>query len=175
MAENTLIIGGCKSGKSRHALVLAGQAPVKHRRFIATGIPFDAEMEDRIRRHRQERGPEWETIEAPTDLICAITGNDGPETLIVVDCITLWINNLLMKNHTGEEIVRYGDELVEILKATTGPVFLVSNEVGGGIVPENALARRFRDLAGIINGKIAGCAREVIWMVAGIPVSIKQA
>ena len=175
MGEITLIIGGCKSGKSRQALMLARQAPVKRRKFIATGIPFDTEMEDRIRRHQQERGPEWETIEAPTDLCLAITENDDIDTLFVVDCITLWINNLLMKNHTGEEIIRYGDDLVEALAATAGPVFLVSNEVGGGIVPENPLARRFRDLAGIINGKIAGCAHQVTWMVAGIPVSIKQA
>lgn len=173
MSEITLIIGGCKSGKSRHALMLARQTPVKHRKFIATGVPFDTEMEDRIRRHRKERGAEWETIEAPVDLIPAIAENGGFDTLILVDCITLWINNLLMENRDRDEIIRYGNELVKILNAVEGPVLLVSNEVGAGIVPENPLARRFRDIAGVINGKIAGCAHQVIWMVAGIPVRIK--
>ena len=173
MKKITLIIGGCKSGKSRHALDLASQQATAEKTFIATSVPFDDEMKSRIERHRAERGSDWTTVEAPVGLPDAISANCGENRLILVDCLTLWINNLMMDT-TDEEIIQSRfSELTDTLTESTGPILLVSNEVGAGIVPENPLARQFRDLAGMVNQSIALLADEVVWMVAGIPVKIK--
>jgi adenosylcobinamide kinase/adenosylcobinamide-phosphate guanylyltransferase len=171
--QTILVIGGCKSGKSRHALELSEKISKTKRIFIATSVPLDDEMTKRIDRHKQQRDKSWETVEAPIELSAAIHAANKKGNVILIDCLTLWINNLLMKNKNPDGINQYVDELIYSIKETKGSIILVSNEVGAGIVPENSLARQFRDLAGLTNQKIAQCADRVIWMVAGIPVSIK--
>lgn len=173
MKTTTLIIGGCKSGKSRHAIEVAGRQAAARKIFLATSVPFDEEMKQRVERHRKERGRAWKTVEAPLELAAAMLSNSAAGNLVVVDCLTLWLNNLLME--TGDEKLIRGrfDELIAVLGRMTCPVYLVSNEVGAGIVPENDLARQFRDLAGVLNQEAAAAADTVFWMVAGIPVQVK--
>jgi len=171
--KTIFITGGCKSGKSRHALELSEEISTINRIFIATSMPLDDEMKERIDRHKQERDKSWKTVEAPIELSVAINENNKNGDVILVDCLTLWINNLLMESEHPDVINQHIHELVFTIKETKSPIILVSNEVGTGIVPENKLARQFRDLAGLTNQKIAKCADSVIWMVAGIPVSIK--
>ena len=173
MKKITFIIGGCKSGKSRHALDLANQQAAGKNFFIATAVPFDDEMATRIDRHRKQRGSDWTTVEAPHQLPEAIRANCGENRLILVDCLTLWINNLLMDTTDETVLQEHISKLKNALKQADCPIYLVSNEVGTGIVPENPLARQFRDLAGVINQSIASLADRVVWMVAGIPVQIK--
>ena len=173
MRKITLIIGGCKSGKSRYALEAADKLATGHKVFIATSVPFDAEMKDRVGRHRKERGGDWTTVEAPVRLADALKSNSGDDQVLLVDCLTLWINNLLMDT-TDETVLQENfSELIKTLNQIDCPIYLVSNEVGAGIVPENPLARQFRDLAGGLNQAIAALADHVVWMVAGIPVQIK--
>ncbi len=172
MREIVLIIGGCRSGKSGHALHLADQF-AGHKIFIATCVPLDKEMEQRVSHHQKQRNPNWKTLDVPLLLPEAIRENSGPGQVILVDCLTLWINNLLMENDDPENIDTTVEQLARSLENAECPVILVSNEVGTGIVPENRLARLFRDIAGFANQKIAVCADRVIWMVAGIPVEIK--
>jgi adenosylcobinamide kinase/adenosylcobinamide-phosphate guanylyltransferase len=173
MKNITLIIGGCRSGKSRYAIEAANQFATRDKIFIATSVPFDEEMKDRIGRHRAERGNHWETVEAPVGLSDAIGSNRGEGHVLLVDCLTLWVNNLLMET-TDETVLQENfSELLETLNQIDCPIYLVSNEVGTGIVPENPLARQFRDLAGGLNQAIASLADDVVWMVAGIPVQIK--
>ena len=172
----TLVIGGCRSGKSSHALALAEKRRVKNNIFIATCVARDDELAERIKKHRRERGKHWHTVETPLTLPSAIEHHSGPEGVVLVDCLTLWITNILMKmpepdmNPVNEKV----QELCRVLANTRGAVILVSNEVGTGIVPENKLARFFRDAAGHVNQTIASTADTVIWMVAGIPVTIKS-
>jgi len=170
--ETILIIGGCRSGKSGHALHLADPL-AGHKIFMATCVPRDKEMKQRVLHHQQQRNPNWKTLEVPIFLSEAIRENSGPGHVILVDCLTLWINNLLLENDDPEAIDRHIQQLVRSLENAECPVILVSNEVGAGIVPENRLARCFRDVAGFANQKIAACVDRVIWMVAGIPVEIK--
>jgi len=172
LRETVLIIGGCRSGKSGHALHLADQF-AGHKIFMATCVPLDKEMEQRVSHHQKQRNPNWKTLDVPLFLPEAIRENSGRGQVILVDCLTLWINNLLMENDDPETIDKHVGQLARSLENTECPVILVSNEVGTGIVPENRLARLFRDIAGFANQKIAACADRVIWMVAGIPVEIK--
>ena len=173
MKEIVLIVGGCRSGKSRYALELATQAAGRNRIFVATCMPGDNEMEERVRRHQKERSQSWTTVEAPLSLAEAVDEHSRQGNVIVVDCLTLWLSNLLLEINNMEEIEVHIKRLTQSLEASQCPVFLVSNEVGTGIVPESRLARRFRDVAGFANQKVAACSDMVIWMVAGIPVSIK--
>jgi adenosylcobinamide kinase/adenosylcobinamide-phosphate guanylyltransferase len=172
--ETVLIMGGCRSGKSRYALELATQATGRNRIFVATCMPGDNEMEERVRRHQKERSQSWTTVEAPLGLAEAVEEHGRQGNVIVVDCLTLWLSNLLLKINNPEEIEVHIKRLIQSLEASQCPVFLVSNEVGTGIVPENRLARRFRDVAGFANQSVAACSDMVIWMVAGIPVTIKE-
>jgi adenosylcobinamide kinase / adenosylcobinamide-phosphate guanylyltransferase len=171
--EMILVIGGCRSGKSRHALELTEKISGSKRIFIATCMPLDDEMKERIDHHKMERDKNWTTIEAPVQLPEAISENSREGDVILIDCLTLWINNLLMENENPDFIDKRIHKLVLAIKETKCPIILVSNEVGAGIVPENKLARQFRDIAGFTNQKVAECADSVIWMIAGIPVSIK--
>lgn len=173
MKKITLIIGGCKSGKSRQALEASNQQAAVKKVFIATSVPFDDEMKKRVARHRHERGGGWATVEAPVELAGAIKSNCNDGCLLVVDCLTLWINNLLMDTTDETIIDNKISELVETLENSDCPIYLVSNEVGAGIVPGNPLARQFRDLAGSLNQLVASMADQVVWMVAGIAVTIK--
>ncbi len=173
MREIIFILGGCRSGKSRHALKLAEDIPCRKKVFIATCLPFDEEMKKRIERHQRERKRTWTTIEVPVLLPEAIDKNSQKSDVILIDCLTLWISNLLLENDNEEKLAGHVDRLIKSLENALCPIIMVSNEVGAGIVPDNALARRFRDLAGHANQKIAACSNAVIWMVAGIPVKIK--
>ena len=163
-----LILGGARSGKSRHAQALA-EGMAADRIFIATAQAFDDEMRERIVRHRADRDASWRTIEAPVRLPQAIAGQDGAGVLLV-DCLTLWASNLLLGD---EAIDRHLARLDAALTAARGTVVLVTNEVGWGIVPDNALARRFRDLAGIVNQRVASAADRVELVVAGLPMVLK--
>ena len=156
-----LIGGGSRSGKSRFALERARREG-SNLVFIATAEAGDNEMRERIARHRAERGDEFRTVEAPVELAAAIRSSEGDA--IVVDCLTLWLANTM----TGEFT-----DLQAAARASRSCVILVTNEVGCGIVPENALAREFRDRAGILNQRMAECADEVYWMVFGQPLRVK--
>jgi adenosylcobinamide kinase / adenosylcobinamide-phosphate guanylyltransferase len=170
--ETILVIGGCRSGKSSYALYLAEQIPGQ-KIFIATCTPQDKEMEQRVLRHRQQRSSVWETLEEPFFLPEAIHKNGRKGHVMLVDCLTLWINNLILNDDKPENIDNHIQKLTQSIEKVECPVILVSNEVGTGIVPENKLARLFRDITGFANQKVAACVDSVIWMVAGIPVKIK--
>ena len=172
MKETILVIGGCRSGKSSQALYLAEQIPGQ-KIFIATCMPQDKEMEQRVLRHRQQRSSAWETLEVPIFIPEAIQKNGTKGHVILVDCLTLWINNLILNDDNPENIDNHIQKLTQSIEKVECPVILVSNEVGTGIVPENNLARLYRDITGFANQKIAACVDRVIWMVAGIPVKIK--
>lgn len=174
MAETILITGGARSGKSAHALELAnGHA---RRIFIATAEAFDDEMRERIARHRAERGEAWETIEAPLDLGTAIQGVRDASAVIVVDCLTVWLGTLMHHDAGFDETAPILHNALDAVRsAQAARIILVTNEVGMSIVPENALARRFRDLAGRINQQFAAMADQVILTVCGQTLTIKQA
>ncbi len=174
MKEIVLIIGGCRSGKSRYALELASQATEKNNIFIGTLVPGDDEMKARVQRHQKERDQHWKTFEVPIRLPEAVNDHGLKGNVVVVDCLTLWLSNLLLENNDPQRIEEQVNDLIQALETAQGPVFLVSNEVGTGIVPENRLARLFRDIAGFANQKVAACADSVVWMVAGIPVLVKN-
>ncbi len=162
-----LIGGGSRSGKSRFALELAQRKGSKPG-FIATAQAFDDEMRDRIRKHRQERGEHFRTIEEPVDLAGAIQKSvEAGCDAVVVDCLTLWVSNLMLSDREVQA------EPVIAACQSSATIILVTNEVGCGIVPENAMARRFRDLAGWLNQRIAEEAQEVYWTVFGIPMKVK--
>ena len=164
----TLIIGGARSGNSAHAesLVTAGPAPWT---YIATAEAYDQEMRERIALHRSRRGEGWTTIDAPLDLAGALAAlPDGRPVLI--DCLTLWLTNHMLAEHDLDAECR---QLADALSRPRGPWFVVSNEVGQGIVPDNALARRFRDAAGRLNQQVAAVADTVLLMVAGLPLKVK--
>lgn len=164
----TLIIGGARSGKSAHAERLVSACPAPWS-YIATAQAYDEEMRERIALHRSRRGAGWTTIEAPLDLAGAIEAlPDGQPVLI--DCLTLWLTNHMLAEHDVEAECR---RLADVLSRPRGPWFVVSNEVGQGIVPENALARRFRDAAGRLNQDVAAVAGTVLLMVAGLPLKVK--
>lgn len=169
MVPLTLILGGARSGKSRHAQTLAensGHPPT----MIATAQAFDAEMQDRITRHRSERGETWRTIEAPIDLAAAIAQVQTPAT-VVIDCLTLWVTNLLMADH---DIPAASTALLTACKTSPNPIIMVTNETGFGIVPPDPLSRRFRDEAGRLHQLIAAAADDVTLVVAGLPLAIKS-
>lgn len=163
-----LITGGARSGKSRHAEGHTRAFPGTPI-YIATAEAFDAEMRQRIETHQARRGPEWQLREAPLDLVAALTETDGQGPRLV-DCLTLWLSNLM---HAGRDWNAATDELAEALARQTSPVILVTNEVGLGIVPDNALARAFRDAAGIVNQKIAAIADDVEFVISGLPMRLK--
>ena len=170
MREVVLITGGVRSGKSRYAEArIAAQAPPWV--YVATAEARDDEMAERIRRHRARRSADWHTVEAPLDLLGALTESENAGGRLV-DCLTLWLSNLL---EAGRDITTESGRLCDYLARTETPVVLVTNEVGLGIVPENPLARRFRDAAGELNQAVAETATEVILMVAGHPVPVKSA
>jgi adenosylcobinamide kinase/adenosylcobinamide-phosphate guanylyltransferase len=173
LKEVIFVIGGCRSGKSRHALETAERLTEDQKIFMATCIPHDEEMQQRVRRHQAERSRNWQTIETPVHLPRAIEENSRRAGVLLVDCLTLWINNLLMESDDGKNVQKQIQDLKNAIQAAGCPVVLVSNEVGGGIVPENRLARLFRDLVGSVNQAVAETADRVVWMVAGIPVRIK--
>jgi adenosylcobinamide kinase/adenosylcobinamide-phosphate guanylyltransferase len=164
----TLVLGGARSGKSRHAEALVTALPQPWF-YIATGEPRDNEMAARIAEHRARRGAQWQTIEAPRDLAAALATVPAGAT-VLIDCLTLWLSNVML---AGADVEAETGRFERALSGRTGPVILVANEVGLGIVPENALARRFRDAAGRVNQRLASVADRVVLLVAGIPVKVK--
>ena len=169
------VIGGCRSGKSDYALKLADAVSSQNKYFIATSVPTDGEMEKRVQKHQKERGADWRTLEEPVDIDKAIDQYSRKAGVILVDCLTLWVSNMMFRQWDQDQIETMTSKLEDSLKRSACPVFLVSNEVGLGVVPENMLARRFRDLAGFVNQRMAETADRVIMTVAGIPVTIKPA
>jgi len=172
----TLVLGGARSGKSRHAESLV-EASGLARTYIATAQALDAEMAERIRHHRERRaGAGWTTIEAPLDLSGALAETARPGRAVLVDCLTLWLTNVLLRAEDGgsgdvaAEIAALADRLLRL----EGPVVLVANEVGLGIVPDNALARAFRDHAGRLNQAVAAAAQRVVFVAAGLPLVLKD-
>ena len=169
----TFILGGARSGKSRYAAEIAKNLR-KNTVFIATATALDEEMKERIRLHKISRPKEWDLIEEPMNLSGVILGLKTIYDVAIIDCVGLWVSNLLMANMEDRAIERRIKELTtSILKAKAGLIIIVSNEVGGGIVPGDPLSRRFRDLVGLANQIIAAKADEVIMIQAGIPVKIK--
>lgn len=164
------VLGGARSGKSRYAQDRMEALPGRLA-FIATAQAFDEEMEERIARHRADRGSRWETLEAPVDLPAAIGRAQALADAVLVDCLTLWLSNLMLGEH---DLAGRTGALIEALGSCSVPIALVSNEVGMGIVPENALARHFRDEAGRLNQRIAAIAQEVVLVAAGIPLVLKR-
>lgn len=168
MGKSILITGGARSGKSRIAedwVAGLGAAPV----YIATAQAFDAEMTARIAAHQARRGAEWTTVQEPLDLVDALVQSDGAGPRLV-DCLTLWLSNLM---HAKRDWRAEADALVATIAKQSSPVIFVTNEVGGGIVPENALARAFRDAAGEVNQTIAAAVDEVYLAVSGYPLQVK--
>lgn len=177
MGRIILVTGGCRSGKSRYAQLRAEETPGE-RIYLATCPVLDDEMRDRVTRHRSQReGRGWTTIEPTLDLAAAVASIEGGAA--VVDCATLWISNLMYDAYQRgiafdeDDAARRSEELTGAARRCPGDLFVVTNEVGMGIVPENEVARRFRDLAGRCNQTLAARADEVILMVSGIAVAIK--
>jgi adenosylcobinamide kinase / adenosylcobinamide-phosphate guanylyltransferase len=163
----TLVLGGARSGKSRYAEGLIGTMSPPWT-YVATAEACDAEMAARIAVHRARRGGEWRTIEAPRDLAGALASTQAEPVLI--DCLTLWLSNRMLADADIDGEI---GELEQALARRSSAVVIVANEVGSGIVPDNALARRFRDLQGSLNQRIAAGADRVVLMVAGLPLSVK--
>ncbi len=178
MARTILVTGGCRSGKSEYARRLAEDIPGR-RVFVATAKAVDEEMRRRIGKHREARRPAgWETVEEPLAL-AGVLDDAGPCEVVLVDCLTLWVNNLLYEAEragsdlTEERMAGESRELLAACRRRPGTVIFVANEVGMGIVPENALSRRYRDLAGLCNRMVAAGADAVALVVCGIPMDLK--
>lgn len=165
----TLVLGGARSGKSAYAESLFGGAsrPV----YLATAQIGDTEMSERVRLHQERRGPAWTTVEEPLDLPGALGRHSTPGRPILVDCLTLWITNLMLGD---ADVAGETRRLIGILPSLAGPVVFVANEVGLGIVPDNALARAFRDHAGHANQALAARCQRVVFVAAGLPMLLKE-
>lgn len=167
--NSLLVLGGARSGKSRYAQARA-EALDAELVFIATAQAFDTEMSERIARHRDDRGDRWTTVEAPVELATAIRTECREDRVLLIDCLTLWTSNLLLAER---DIPAATAELVAAIDDAVGPLILVSNEVGLGIVPDNELARRFRDDAGRVNQQVAAAVDEAMFIAAGLPLRLK--
>jgi|SRR3972149_5582033 len=172
MGNTFFIIGGARSGKSSYALELGSGFPGR-KGFIATAEAFDEEMKERISLHQKTRPLEWETIEEPVDLSRRLQGMNNLYDVVIVDCLTLWLSNMLEREGDSEYIKTAVGHLTSVLKDISYKVIIVSNEVGLGIVPENKIVRLFRDLGGWMNQKVASVADEVYLVTCGIPMRIK--
>ncbi|WP_454849778.1 bifunctional adenosylcobinamide kinase/adenosylcobinamide-phosphate guanylyltransferase [Rhizobium binxianense] len=165
----TFVLGGARSGKSRFAESLVAASGLE-RHYLATGRAWDEEMRERIDQHRADRGPSWTTHEEPLDLAVRLAAIDGEGRAVLVDCLTLWITNLMMEER---DMAAEFSALAAFLPKARARLVLVSNEVGLGIVPENRMARDFRDHAGRLHQMIAAEAAEVYFVAAGLPLKMK--
>ena len=163
------VLGGARSGKSRFAETLVSETGLE-RHYVATGQAWDDEMRDRIAQHRADRGDLWQTHEEPMDLVARLAAIDADGRAVLVDCLTLWVTNLMMAER---DIAAEFAALTEFLPRARARLVLVSNEVGLGIVPENHMAREFRDHAGRLHQMIAAASAEVYFIAAGLPLKMK--
>jgi len=171
VAPSLLIVGGVRSGKSRFAVErLSPDARIV---FVATAEARDESMAKRIARHRAERPSRWSTVEAPFDLVATLQGLEGTCDGILVDCLTLWVSNLLLRGDRDDAILEQVEALAGLLGRLHSSITLVSNEVGEGVHPETAMGLRFRDLLGSANQRVAAACDTVVLMVAGIPLTVK--
>jgi adenosylcobinamide kinase/adenosylcobinamide-phosphate guanylyltransferase len=165
----TFVLGGARSGKSRYAegLVMGCAPPWV---YVATAEAYDDEMTVRIAEHRHRRDGGWRTVDAPLDLPAAITAHGSAGQAVLVDCLTIWLSNVML---AGQDLMAEQQRLVAALSNASGPVVIVSNEVGFGIVPDNALARKFRDAQGRVNMQVAAIADRAVLIAAGLPLILK--
>lgn len=174
MGKITFILGGARSGKSSFAVKLAAQDG-RNSAFIATCEPLDEEMRKRIELHKQKRPRRWQTFEAPYDIPAALRKIKAKFGIVILDCLTLLISNLMLKGKKNDaEIEKEIYKIISLLKQAKSDSIIISNEVGLGIVPQNKLGRKFRDIAGRINQQVTLSADEVILMVSGIPLTLKK-
>ncbi|MGQ0671486.1 MAG: bifunctional adenosylcobinamide kinase/adenosylcobinamide-phosphate guanylyltransferase [Hyphomicrobium sp.] len=169
LPRSTLILGGARSGKSALAERLLTEQPGPWV-YVATAEARDGEMRDRIALHRSRRGPDWVTIEAPLALAETLAEGSAARHPALVDCLTLWLTNLMLGGH---DVPAATATLIDVLSRRVHPCILVSNEVGLGIVPDNGLARAFRDEAGRLNQRIAAATDRVLFVAAGLPMTLK--
>ncbi|MDY7031073.1 MAG: bifunctional adenosylcobinamide kinase/adenosylcobinamide-phosphate guanylyltransferase [Thermodesulfobacteriota bacterium] len=171
--ETVFVTGGARSGKSSFAYNLAESMSI-HRAYIATAQPLDEEMKERIEKHRKARGPGWDTIEEPIKLVDILSDIKKSYDLVLIDCITLWISNLLgLYDESAEYVLDDVKKLVHVCQGIDCHLIFVSNEVGMGIVPENPLARLFRDISGKTNQMLADISSSAYCMVSGLPLQVK--
>ena len=170
-----LILGGVRSGKSRYAQQLASDAG-KRVLFLATAEAGDDEMKQRIAKHKSSRPQTWRTIEESIDISSALRSEAANTDVVIIDCITVWLSNLLLREGgtTEDEVMAYIERLVDVYNKGNATYIIVSGEVGMGIVPEHPMGRIFRDYLGLANQRLAGKADRVVLMVAGIPVDVKK-
>ncbi len=167
--RSTLVLGGAASGKSAYAEDLVLRLPGRPV-YVATAQAFDREMSEKIAVHRARRGAVWTNVEEPLDLAGALASADAPDAVLLVDCLTMWLNNLMADNR---DIAAETAQLVNLMGRLQGQAVLVANEVGLGIVPDNALARAFRNLHGTLNQAVAAAADRVVFVAAGLPTALK--
>lgn len=166
------VTGGCRSGKSQFALDYANRH-FQRKLYLATCEPLDEEMVRRIEHHKLRRGSDWQTVEEPLKIAEAIQQHGNDAEVILLDCVTLWLSNLLMRKQEDREIMNEVDKFIDTIKPAQSSCVIVSNEVGMGLVPIEPLGRRFRDLSGMANQRIAEVAQTVVFMVSGIPIFLK--
>lgn len=167
--RRTLVLGGARSGKSALAEGLA-RSTGRPRTYVATARAFDAEMTERIAQHRADRGEGWETVEAPLDLPAAIRASGDAERVLLVDCLTLWLSNLML---AARDVEAASAALEAALDESAATILMVSNEVGMGLVPEHPLGRAFREAQGRLNRRVADGADLVVFVAAGLPLTLK--
>lgn len=168
-SETTLVLGGARSGKSVFAERLVLESSLRPL-YLATGRALDDEMVQRVEEHQARRGENWHTVEEPLALVDALTQASFEKRIILVDCLTLWITNLMMAE---ADVAREADALVSYLKEAAVPIVLVSNEVGQGVIPDNKMARAFVDLSGLVHQRVADACNHVYFVTAGIPQKLK--
>lgn len=170
MTRLIFVTGGARSGKSAFAEELAAQSG-EAVTYLATAVAFDAEMQDRIHRHRADRPAHWVTVEEPVNVPAAVQSAQTP--VLLLDCLSVWVNNLMYHEWTDAQVLAATDELVTAAKNHAGTIILVTNEVGLSIVPHNALSRRYRDLLGWVNQRCAQSSTEAYLLVSGLPLTLK--
>jgi adenosylcobinamide kinase/adenosylcobinamide-phosphate guanylyltransferase len=173
--RSNLILGGVRSGKSREALRIAALMPTRSRgAFLATARAFDGDMEARIARHRAERPAGWSTLEEPYEIVAACSSLAGKVDVVVLDCVTLWVANLMLRGDEEKAILAAADALAEFVAERRFSLIIVSNEVGAGVHTETEIGRRFGDALGWVNQRIAAAVDRVSYMIAGLPMTVKD-
>jgi adenosylcobinamide kinase/adenosylcobinamide-phosphate guanylyltransferase len=172
MKQIIFVTGGCRSGKSRFALEYANKH-FNSKVFLATAPALDDEMKQRIKAHQEARGPEWGAMEEQIEIAKSVASVETDYEVILLDCMTLWLSNLIMAGEQESQIFSRTEAFIEAIQKIPQSVIIVSNEVGCGIVPVNDIARRFRDIMGTVNQRLAACADVVVWTVVGLPQILK--